>query len=188
MLTMAETVPFLDGGHHSEDIMPLMKKGWFWTNNSLLWIPEGVYIEDNPRIEGNQVYRMNKRDLKQRVDNKDENVRYVPYASHSKLDKEEFLIGLAGEEGAKKLVKVTDKHKVCERRSCLPGGLSTALLHGFPDDELKLNIQPVQRVGALTIGQKNNSPLTILFIDGWHHVTSPGYIFARMPLKQPDES
>ncbi len=134
---------FYDTGSHgsiyAKEIVGLMNVKWLWMDNSLLWTPEGAYIENNPKIEGSRVYRMDESSLRERLESGDKKVRFVPHGfklgeqSPSELEKNEFVRALAGDEGAEKLARVAGKH-----------GGGKAYVSAFSPVE-----RPIQRVAAL---------------------------------------
>jgi hypothetical protein len=77
---------------------------------------EGVYIEDRPTMKDGFVL-MNRGDLQNRLNANDVSVRFVPFSKingTTDLERNSFLIGLAGEEGAQKIAHIS------ERFPCFP--------------------------------------------------------------------
>jgi len=100
---------------YSEAMKKLNEK-WIWGFTGLLYIPfEGVFIEDNPRVEGNKL-KMDRSNLTKRLERKDPSVRFVElgfiinYLTDSCIDKHPLIKGLAGEEGAAKLEQISFKY------------------------------------------------------------------------------
>lgn len=78
----------------------------------------GVIIQDNPPlIEGRII--MNKPDLLQKLEKGDKSTRFVPYGYKTHdydlrkgigLEKHPLIVGIAGEEGAEKLAKISKRY------------------------------------------------------------------------------
>ncbi len=101
---------------YSADIRKLQMFYWMRDSDGILYIPnEGAYIDDNPQVQGNFI-SMDKSNLVKRLESGDLSVRFVPFGfkigeqSSRKLAKNQFVIALAGEEGAEKLAEVSDKY------------------------------------------------------------------------------
>ena len=119
--TMAETASlvyttFNSDDKYSKEIKDLMEKIWLWAFTGSLYIPRGVYIQDDPEIR-NRMPFMEESDLVKRLEANDKNVRFVPFGfktesmTSRELEKNPYVIALAGEEGASKLAEVADKHR-----------------------------------------------------------------------------
>ena len=121
--TMAETVSLMHGieFYHSfpEEMYMIYQKasfcGGLWAFTGNLWTPEAVYIQDNPEIRDGMPY-MDWDTLRKKIDEGDLSVRVVPqegmavgYRRAQGLSKSPYLIGLVGEEGAKKLEEIARK-------------------------------------------------------------------------------
>ena len=120
--TMAQTASLVQDAFQSNDkysqgIKKIMKDAWLWGFTGNLYMPnKGVYVQDNPEIRDGRVV-MDESVLVEKLDAEDPSVRFVPFGyktesmSALELAKNEYIIALAGEEGADKLAEVTDKHK-----------------------------------------------------------------------------
>ena len=82
-----------------------------------LWTPEGVYVQDDPEIIDERVY-MDRDNLREKLETGDSSVRFVPKnkiklkdMASGELAKNEYLIALAGEEGAEKLARISRRFK-----------------------------------------------------------------------------
>ena len=103
---------------YSKEIIDILRNSWLVCFNGILYDKEdkGAYIEDRPKIRGNRVY-MEKSDLLKRLEANDPSVRFVPFGykiekqSSKDLEKNPFVIALAGEEGAQKLAEVSANYK-----------------------------------------------------------------------------
>lgn len=83
-----------------------------WAFNGLLYVPkEGVYIQDRPQIN-NLGISMEKSDLIKMLEANDPSVRFVPFGfktgeqTPQELATNQFVVGLAGEDGAEKLAEI----------------------------------------------------------------------------------
>src|SRR3989338_11083623 len=120
--TMAETASlvhaaFFDklGEQHGSQVKETMRLEWLWASTGILYVPnKGVYMQDNSKIKNNLPY-MEESDLVRKLQRNDKSVRFVPfgykigYMTPKELEKNEFIIGLAGIEGAEKLAEVGGK-------------------------------------------------------------------------------
>mgnify|MGYP001582332107 CR=1 FL=1 len=120
--TMAETASLVHTAFNSDDkysleIKKIIKEKWLWAFTGVLYVPnKGAYIQDNPEIKKEMLF-MNESDLVKRLEANDKSVRFTPFGfktesmSSSELAKNEFVIALAGEEGAERLAETSDKFK-----------------------------------------------------------------------------
>jgi hypothetical protein len=120
--TMAQTASLVQDAFNSEDkysqgIKKIMKDNWLWGFTGNLYVPnKGVYVQDNPEVRNGMPF-MDESELVEKLEAEDPSVRFVPFGykteNMSALDlaKNEYIIALAGEEGADKLAQVADKHK-----------------------------------------------------------------------------
>lgn len=141
--TMAETaslfhVAFNSDDKYSEEIRDIMKNRWLWAFTGNLYVPnKGVYVQDYPEIRDGTPF-MDESKLVKRLEANVSDVRFVPFGfkiksmSPSELEKNEYIIALAGEEGAEKLAEVADKYR------------DTPYLWGFKSVD-----EPLTRVSAL---------------------------------------
>ncbi len=102
---------------HAHEIIRLMKNHLLWGFTGNLYVPnEGVYIQDNPKIEKRELV-MDKKDLIKKLESNDSSVRFVPFGfklesqSALELSKNPYIIGLAGEDGADKLAQIADMYQ-----------------------------------------------------------------------------
>jgi len=117
--TMAETASlahaaFDSTGKYSKEIMELMEKNWLWVFTGTLYVPNnGAFIQDNPEIRDGMPY-MEESDLVNKLEKNDPSVRFVPFGykigdlTPKELEKNKYVIALAGEEGASKLAEVAE--------------------------------------------------------------------------------
>jgi hypothetical protein len=120
--TMSQTVSLIHDVFNSEEeyskeIKKLMKNSWFYTFTGNLYVPnKGVYIQDNPKTK-NWGILMEESELVKKLEKNDSSVRFVPFGfkigemSTLELAKNQYIIGLVGEEGANKLAEIADKYK-----------------------------------------------------------------------------
>jgi len=101
----------------SQNIINTMKNRWLWCFTGNLYVPDkGVFIQDNPDIKNNKI-SMNLEDLEKKLEANDSSVRFVPFGykiqeqTSKQLEKNQYIIGLAGEEGAQKLAEIADMYK-----------------------------------------------------------------------------
>ncbi len=101
----------------SKEIISLLKSNWLACFTGIHYVPnEGAYIQDFPEIRDGRVF-MEKSELVRKLEANDPSVRFVPFGyqiseqSTSELEKNPFVIRLAGEEGAQKLAEVSGNYK-----------------------------------------------------------------------------
>ncbi|MBI2663705.1 hypothetical protein HYX15_04210 [Candidatus Woesearchaeota archaeon] len=115
--TMAETSSlvlqaFLSYEPEFIDIVNIMKNTYIWAFTGILYAPKGVYFEDNPKMKDEMPY-MKEDDIIKKLEKNDPSVRFVPYGynteymSPSELERNPFILGLAGGEGAAKLAEIS---------------------------------------------------------------------------------
>ena len=153
--TMSQTASLVDSAFNSKDrysqeIQKLLKEKWLWTFTGILYVPkEGAYIQDDPEVKKGMPF-MEKSGLVKLLEANDPSVRFVPFGfktgemSSSKLAKNKFAIGLAGEEGAEKLAETASKFK------------DQPYLYGFESVE-----EAVTRVSALYSGWYSDHGLDV---------------------------
>jgi len=118
--TVEQTASLVYRAFHSDDsysngIKDLMKTNWLWAFTGNLWVPDGVYIQNNPPIVDGKV-QMEQSALEELADT-DPNIRFVPFGFKTEemppaeLAQNPYVIALAGPEGAEKLAKVAEKHQ-----------------------------------------------------------------------------
>ena len=99
------------------DIKKIMKDNWLWGFTGILYTPETIYVQDNPEIRNGMPF-MDEGDLVKKLEQNDPSVRQVQYGFNTgsmsalSLVKNEFVIALAGEEGADKLAQIADTFKI----------------------------------------------------------------------------
>ncbi|MDP1695576.1 MAG: hypothetical protein Q8L29_01530 [archaeon] len=119
--TFAEITSLVHSAHqnldnkYSEEIVHILKKGYFWGFNGILYVQnEGAYIQDLPEIKNGRV-SMDKSQLVKRLEANDSSVRFVPFGFRTEeqslidIAKNKFVIALAGEGGADKLAEIAEK-------------------------------------------------------------------------------
>ena len=104
-----------------KEIKQIIKDNYFYAFNGLLYAPSGVYVQDNPEFAENASTSddliMNEQDLQSRLSSNDPSVRFVPYGfkveeqTYQELEKNPFIIALAGQEGAEKLAYIASQNK-----------------------------------------------------------------------------
>jgi hypothetical protein len=89
---------------------------WLWMFTGNLYVPnEGVYIQDNPPVIDKEIH-MKKEELVEKLESGDRSVRFVPFGfkieeqTPSELEKNPYIVGLVGEEGAEKLAEIVEKY------------------------------------------------------------------------------
>ena len=117
--TMAQTASlvhaaFSSEDRYSEEIKKLLKDRYLWAYTGTLTVPnKGLYIQDHPPIV-NGMPNISSDDLERRVEEGE--LRFVPFGfktgemSPSDLAENPYVQALAGQEGAKKLVKVAGEY------------------------------------------------------------------------------
>ena len=120
--TIAQTASLVNSAFNSNDkysqeIQKLLKEKWLWAFTGILYVPnEGAYIQDNPEKRNEKPF-MEKSSLVKLLEAKDPSVKFVPFGfktekmSPSELARNEFVIALAGEEGADKLAETASKFR-----------------------------------------------------------------------------
>ncbi len=98
------------------EILKLIESKWLFAYTGILYVPDkGAYIQDNPKIRGQEIF-MEESDLIKKLDEKDPSVRYVPFGFKIgtmiplELRENPFVIGLAGKYGARTLARVAEQH------------------------------------------------------------------------------
>ncbi|MEK6936552.1 MAG: hypothetical protein AABW58_00610, partial [Nanoarchaeota archaeon] len=121
--TLAQTASLVNTAFNSKDrysqeIVGLMKKGWLWGFTRILYIPkEGAYFKDNTEVKDEKPY-LERSELVKKLEQNEPSVRFVPFGfklgemTPEELRKNQFVIGLVGEEGADKLAEVAGKHRL----------------------------------------------------------------------------
>lgn len=101
----------------SKEIISLLKSNWLACFTGNHYVPnEGVYIQETPKIKEGRVL-MEKSDLVKRLEANDPSVRFIPFGykigeqSALELERNPYVIGLIGEEGAQKLAEVSKNYK-----------------------------------------------------------------------------
>jgi|SRR3989344_1453710 len=124
--TMAQTASlvhaiFDSDGRYFNEVKDKLNTNWLWAFTGVLHIPEeGVYIQDDPETRyGLPFMKKSKlvRILEQETNKKVKTVRFVPFGYKDgeqtlrELEKNPYIVGLAGEDGAEKLAIVAGKFK-----------------------------------------------------------------------------
>jgi len=122
MPTMAETASLIfaafdSNDKYSNEIKKIIKDEWLWAYTGTLYVPnKGAYVHDNPEIRDGMPF-MEESELVKKLGDKDPNVRFAKFGYETgqmtplKLAKNDYVIALAGEEGAEKLAEVADMYK-----------------------------------------------------------------------------
>lgn len=124
--TMAQTASLVysafqdKDNKYSQEIEKSLEERWLWafTGNRYVKSDNGVYIEDNPEIRGGKILIDSRDNLIKRLESNDNSVRLVPFGfkvgeqTSGELERNPYIVGLAGEEGAKKLAEVADIYKL----------------------------------------------------------------------------
>ena len=117
---------------YSKEIIDTLRKSYLRCFNGILYSlkKEGVFIRDRPQIENEEIV-MNASELESMLSSREEDgvvyskdgsVRFVPFGykigeqSPKQLEKNHFVIALAGKEGAEKLARVSENY---ELKTCL---------------------------------------------------------------------
>lgn len=126
--TMGETASFVHAGFNSDDkygneVRKIMSDRWFWGFTGSLYVPKGkgdfqngVIIQENPEAVDEKL-TMDKNSLVKKLEANDKSVRFVPFGyktgeqTSRELEKNPYVIGLAGREGAEKLAEIADNYK-----------------------------------------------------------------------------
>jgi len=119
--TMAETASLVHAAFNSDDrysseIKDIMENAWLWAFTGTLYAPQGAYIQDNPEIRNGMPF-MEESELVKKLEANDPSVRFVQFGYPTgdmislELAKNDYVIALAGKEGAEKLAQVADKHR-----------------------------------------------------------------------------
>ena len=103
---------------YSKEVIDVLRSSWLWCYNGIFYVAkEGAYIQDNPEIRNGRVF-MDKSALIKKLEANDQSVRFVPFGykigeqSAKDLEKNPFVVALAGEEGAEKLAEVSGNYKL----------------------------------------------------------------------------
>lgn len=127
--TMAQTVSLVYTANQNSnepefnEVISRLDNNCLWGFNGVLYLPRGegdyqngAIIQDNPQIKDGRVFLDKSELIKKLGVPEDKSVRFVPFGyklsvqTASELAKNPFVIGLAGEEGAEKLAKVSEKY------------------------------------------------------------------------------
>ncbi|MEK6883183.1 MAG: hypothetical protein AABY22_26390, partial [Nanoarchaeota archaeon] len=102
---------------YANEIKRILENNWLWGFTGLLYVlKKGAYIRDKPEVKNEMPY-MNESDLVKKLDQKDPSVRFIPFGfkvgeqTPKQLEKNPFVIGIAGKEGAQKIAEIADKFK-----------------------------------------------------------------------------
>ena len=106
-----------------KNVLDILNKEGLWAFTGNLYIPKGkgdyqngVIIQDNPQIKNGRIF-MDESELVKKLEANDKSVRFVPFGfkigEHSvdELEKNAYVIGLAGEEGAENLAEMAGRYK-----------------------------------------------------------------------------
>lgn len=132
MPTMPELVPLVYASLENQDyktakiVVKTLKESWLTGNTGILYVPNGMFVQDNPELKEGRVF-MDGKALEQRlgsheekgvVFSADKNVRFVPYGfkrekqTSLELSTNSGVIALVGgEENAEKLARASEHYK-----------------------------------------------------------------------------
>jgi hypothetical protein len=132
MATMPELTSLIYASLENKDystakqIIKTLKENWIRGNTGILYTPEGMYVQDNPKLKDGRV-SMDEKTLKNRLSkdengisySKDKNIRFTPYGFKTEkqtsleLSNNKGLITLVnGEENAQNLAKSSEHYKI----------------------------------------------------------------------------
>ena len=133
MPTMPELVPLvyasLENKNYetAQNVIKTLKNHWITGNTGILYVPEGMFVQDNPNIRNGKI-SMNKKTLKNKlgsyeekgvVFSEDKNVRFVPYGFKKEsqtpleLSQNTGISALVnGQENAEKIAKASEHYKL----------------------------------------------------------------------------
>lgn len=131
MSTMPELVPLVYASLENQDyasaknVVKLLRRGWLVGNTGILYVPDGMYVQDNPNIRNGKISitqktlqnKLGSHEEKGVVFSDDKSVRFTPYNFFRgplqpvlSLSRNAGVIALVGgKENAEKLAKVS-KH------------------------------------------------------------------------------
>ena len=112
----------------AQEIQRIMKDRYFWIYNRNLWVPEGVYVVQDPEAIGLNE-QLDREDLERRLQDANEvngvrfsqdgTLRYAPKETYNlgkhtqkSLAKDGFIIASFGSKGAKKVANLSTKFKI----------------------------------------------------------------------------
>ena len=111
----------------AKDVIKTLRSNWLTGNTGILYVPKGMYVQDNPELKDGRISmnqkvlekRLGKNEEKGVVFSDDKTIRFTPYnykrKSQSSLDlsKNTGIVALVGgEENAEKLAKVSEHYKM----------------------------------------------------------------------------
>ena len=121
--TMAQTASLCYTANQNSDepefneVLNRLDRNWLWGFNGVLYVPnKGAYIQDNPNVKDGRVV-LDESELVKTLESGDKSVRFVPFGyktgeqTVSDLAKNDFVIGLAGEQGTEKLAKLCKRYR-----------------------------------------------------------------------------
>lgn len=133
MPTMPELVPLvyasLENKNYdtAKNVIKTLKNHWITGNTGILYVHDGMFVQDNPKLENGRV-SMNEKTLEKRlgkheergvVFSDDKSVRFVPYGFKREsqgaleLSKNPGVIALTGgEENTEKIARASEHYKV----------------------------------------------------------------------------
>lgn len=105
------------------EILSRLDNNWLWGFNGILYLPKGkgdyqngAIIQDNPQTRNGKVF-LDKSELIKKLEAGDKSVRFVEFGyktdvqNASELARNQFIIALAGQEGAEKLAKLSEGYR-----------------------------------------------------------------------------
>lgn len=110
----------------AKNVVKTLRNYWLTGNTGVLYVPEGMFVQDNPNLKEGRISmdqktlekKLNSHEEKGVVFSKDRNVRFVPYEfkresqTPLELSKNTGVIALVGgEENAEKIAKASGHYK-----------------------------------------------------------------------------
>lgn len=133
MPTMPELVPLVYASLENKDyetaknVIKTLRTNWLTGNTGILYVPDGMYVQDNPQLEKGRV-SMNQKTLVEKLGtheemrvifSDDKTIRFTPYnykresQSALELSKNTGVIALTGsEENAEKIARASEHYKI----------------------------------------------------------------------------
>jgi len=110
-------------GKFESEIINILENNGLWEFTGNLYLPKGkgdfqngVILQHNPNVENGRIV-MNKNSLVKKLEDKDSNVKFVPFGykigkqTALELSKNPYIIARYREEGAEKIAKIADEYK-----------------------------------------------------------------------------
>jgi len=132
MPRMPELVPLVYASFENKDygtakkVIKTLRNNWLTGNTGILYVPEGMYVQDNPELKNGRISmnqkilesKLGKHEEKGVIFSDDKTIRFTPYnykrdlQSALELSKNPGIIALTGSEAnAEKLARVSERYK-----------------------------------------------------------------------------